>query len=293
MRFRPVAFFPVLAFFAVSAMGRGSAAQAPPVPDREACAQAYEQSQVLRRSGRLRAARRDLLVCAQQSCPQVVIEQCAQWLKEVDQSLPTVVFAVRDDVGRDRQDVQVWMDDEVLVERLDGTAVAVDPGPRMFQFRFPGGRTVEREVLVRQGEKNRTIEVAWPAAPEPDAALEPAPHPPAPRAAPGAEPSASASWMQPTPMILGGVTLAGMASFAYFGLRARHDVDEMREDCAPGCSSGQVEEARTHALVADVSLGIAIAAAAGAVVVWSTESPESETARVGVGPGSVKLSGVF
>src|SRR5437762_10726167 len=53
---------------------------------------------------------------------------CRQWLSQLDAELPTVIFYVKDDRGRDRADVRVSVDGVPLVDRLSGTPVPMDPG---------------------------------------------------------------------------------------------------------------------------------------------------------------------
>ncbi|HEX7669410.1 MAG TPA: hypothetical protein VF395_07505, partial [Polyangiaceae bacterium] len=55
------------------------------------CASAYERSQELRQSGKLRKAGEALVLCTQEVCPAFVRTDCAQWLTEVTQETPTVV----------------------------------------------------------------------------------------------------------------------------------------------------------------------------------------------------------
>ena len=256
---------------------------------RAACIQAYDENQVLRRAKRLREAKEALLVCAQPSCPQVVVVDCARWLKEVNASQPTVVFAVRDGEGHDLQATRITIDGTVVAERVVGSAVEIDPGPHVIRFEVVGAAPIERKVVILEGEKNRLIEVK--------AATE-APIAPEPTRAP-AEPKdevSSSKWTRPAPILLGSVAVLGAASFAYFGLKARNEVDDMEDSCAPNCTDGDVDGARTKALVADISLGVAIAAAAGAVIVLSTEDQEGRErvdTRVSIAPGGLFLSGAF
>ena len=42
-------------------------------PDTARCIEAHEQSQILRRDGRLRAAREELAVCASAACPEACL----------------------------------------------------------------------------------------------------------------------------------------------------------------------------------------------------------------------------
>ncbi len=85
-----------------------------------ACASAYEKAQYLRRDKKLRAAHKELLVCSQSTCPAAVVGDCTQWLSEVEKGTPTVVFDARDPKGQSLADVKVYMDGELLQNKLDG-----------------------------------------------------------------------------------------------------------------------------------------------------------------------------
>jgi len=76
-----------------------------------ACVKSAENAQTERSAHRLRAARERLLACAQASCPSVVRNDCATWLSEVDQLLPSVVVQARDTRGLELFDVS---DAEIL-----------------------------------------------------------------------------------------------------------------------------------------------------------------------------------
>ncbi len=112
----------------------GGASAAKPEGLKQQCVEAYEQTQSLRKSASLRSARASALTCAQAGCPAVVKKDCAAWLTELDQSLPSVVLSARDKAGQETTAVRVFVDNEPLVERLDGRAVALDPGAHTFRF---------------------------------------------------------------------------------------------------------------------------------------------------------------
>src|SRR5579883_734779 len=88
-------------------------------PDKAACAASYEQAQRLRRDRKLVLSREALLVCLQDSCPALLRADCATWLKEVEASLPTVVFEAQGADGAFLADVTVSSGGVVLASRLD------------------------------------------------------------------------------------------------------------------------------------------------------------------------------
>jgi hypothetical protein len=267
------------------------AAAADPV---DACAEASEQSQVLRDRGELRAARELIVKCASSECPSVIRVDCAEWLTAVDSKMPSIVVRAKDREGRDQVDVRVLFDGKEVAAKLDGRAIPVDPGQHTLRFEQPGSPPVEQSILVREGEKNRFVDVVLGAAAEP---------PPPPPVAEGGFRIPAASW------VLAGGAVVGGAGFTYFGLRAKNDVNDMRSTCAPNCPEERVDAAKRDAIIANVSLGVGAAALGVAVVLVITGQPDSTppakkagssapprlTAGIAPSPGggSLLLSGSF
>lgn len=221
------------------------------------CVAAYEDAQTLRSKSELRAAHEKLLVCAAESCPKVVLDQCAGWLDEVEKATPTVNFAITDEQGKDLADVTVSFDGTVLKSGLDGKAVSVDPGRHTFKFEAQGRKPIEQMVVVREGEKNRQIDATWKgaAAPPPDKPIVPV----APE---------SGGKLSPAFWVLGGVGVVGLGLFATFGGlgMSQKSKDAGPGGCAPKCTDAEVGSIHTKFVVADVSLALGLASLAGAGV---------------------------
>ena len=258
----------------LSAVLLASTATGPAFAD-PACLEAYDGSQRSRRDGKLLEARAQLVRCAQEQCPSAVATQCTAWLREVDQSLPTVVFAVRDAAGKDVSEARVTSQGQLLAERLDGRAVALDPGRHTVRFELPDGRKLERTIVVRQGEKNRLIEIQEPPPPAPVRTAKPSAREPVRASEPDSIPTLA--------IVLGAVGVLALGSFAYFAYDAKTDVDDMDSRCAPDCKQSEVDTAERKALVADISLGVGVLALAGAGVVFFTRSDSNQGAFVGMG----------
>lgn len=208
------------------------------------CARSYEHAQELRQDGKLVAARAEIVICARE-CPGEILAECSRWLSDVDRSLPSVVVAATDANGNDVRDVRVSVDGQPLLAILDGHAVQVDPGPRRFRFERTGSPAIDREILVQQGEKDRLIRVAF-------AATAASARPRTAVSTDGAGPS-----LVP-PLVLGGIGVLALGSFAFFAATAKRDIDDLRASCAPSCVRGDVDSARTKLLVADISLGVGV-----------------------------------
>jgi len=139
----------------VAQPGLGRAA--PADDNKQACADAYVNAQTLRRAGALTRARADASRCSAVTCPLVLTPRCTALARELDRDQPTVVFGAKDEAGRDRIEVRVSVDGALVLPRLDGRAVPVDPGTRRFRFEAAGSAPVEQQVLVQSGEKDRLI----------------------------------------------------------------------------------------------------------------------------------------
>ena len=132
-------------------------AQATPDSEKQRCVDAAERGQQLRTDGKAREARTALLACARDVCPAPVKHDCATWIAEIDQAQPSIVIVARDGAGRDVADVDVFLDDAPLTSRLDGRAVAVDPGPHTLRLHTAAGATAAQSILVHEGEKDRVL----------------------------------------------------------------------------------------------------------------------------------------
>ncbi len=131
----------------------------PPTVDE--CATADETAQALRKNGNLRAAKQQLAVCVNSACPAPVREDCTERTTEVDKAMPTVLFDVKDSSGIGVTAVGVVMDDVALTDHVDATAFAVDPGKHRFTFTAANGVAVQKEVVVREGEKGQFVTAAF------------------------------------------------------------------------------------------------------------------------------------
>jgi hypothetical protein len=67
------------------------------------------------------------------------------------------------------------------------------------------------------------------------------------------------------------VGVASITSFAVLRVEAEHELDHLRATCSPNCSYSSTERGRNFALAADLSLGIGVAALAGAAA-WTLGS---------------------
>ncbi len=238
---------PTLALCALAMVAthtRSAAVDAAPDGTKAQCIASYEQGQTLRHDGKLAEARKQLLLCMRDVCPPLFRKDCDQWLKEVEQTMPSIVVVAKGAKGEDLSDVTVSIDGEVVAQQLDGKDLQVDPGNHVIRFEHGELPPIEQSVLIRIGEKHRALTVRFKSG----------------GATGESEEGAAAGKGTPVPAsvwVLGGIGVVALGSFAYFGTQGRSDVDGL-QSCKPYCEQSDVDSARTKLMVADVSLGIGV-----------------------------------
>ena len=131
------------------------------------CMTAFKSAQEHEQSGRLVEASQLFFSCEDEACGSALWEQCAAGASRLRAYMPSVVPLVVDDLGQPRADmldVRVKMDGALLVSRLDGRAVPVDPGTHEFSFDLGGGVVATQKVTIVRGQRNRAISVSMRAA---------------------------------------------------------------------------------------------------------------------------------
>ena len=118
----------------------------------------------MRNHHKLRDARAQLLICSAASCPGDVRDECIRRVGEVNVAMPTIVFEPKDAASSDLSAVKVTMDGAPLAERLEGTALSIDPGEHTFTFDTPGQPPIQKQFVIREGEKDRRERITFGAA---------------------------------------------------------------------------------------------------------------------------------
>jgi hypothetical protein len=281
---------------AVVWLGHAAEAAAPTTAD---CLLASDAS--LRSEGehQLRAERAQLLTCAAATCPTDIRKECIRRVEEVNAAIPTITFEARDAEGNDISAVTVTMDGEALVERLDGVAIAIDPGDHAFTFQAEGHATARKRFVIREGEKDRREAITFaPTSPPPVAATEaPVRAPPVPAS------EARAVEAGPGPQAVVGIVVlsagvVGLGVGTALGLLAKSRRDDAQRACPDRCvdQSGvdMWADASTMGDLSTVAFIAGGAAVVGGAVLWLTAgrgSSGSTRAQVGFGPGVVTVRG--
>jgi hypothetical protein len=227
------------------------------------CVDASTLGQTSRDAGQLLKAREQFLVCSRDACPAVVRTSCNHWLAEVEELTPSVVIRAADAADSDITDGAATIDG--VQYPLDGKTIPLDPGKHVVVVESPGGVRAEKKVLLGAGEKSRLIELRLNSG-KPQETDKPAVIASQPQVAPARADRRSSipagAW------VLGGVSVAALGSFGYFAISASSELDKLKKACSPSCTDKQTHTGRTNALLADVSLGVGVAALAGAVT-WA------------------------
>ena len=245
-------------------LGTAVAAAAPP---KKACITAAETGQQLRSSGRLISARRALAACTATSCPTIVRRDCGRWIDEIDAAQPSISVKLEDASGADTPDGSVLLDGEPMLRAADGRATLLDPGVHKLVWVRETGRSVEQEVVVREGERNRVV-VLRASGPGlvPLQGGESAPSPPPPPHARG-----------PLPFVVGGLGIAAVAAGGILWGIGLHDRSNLSTSCAAAhaCAQQDVDASRTKLIVGDVVVGVGVLALAGAVLLFLNEGSDA------------------
>lgn len=238
----------------------------PAQPAAAQCEASYEKAQTDRVAGHYVSAQAAALACSQIQCNQAIVRECLRLYESLQQDTPTLVFSARKAEGGELIDVKVQMDGKQILDGITGRPFPVDPGPHEFVFVDPVRGRQETTESARVGDHARVVQVTFP---DPNA-KEP------PEGAPGAGPEADhpAAVRHKKPAIpvmtfvLGGVSVVGFASFAYFRISGVGDYNHYNATCSPACNPDDIDPVRTKFLMSYITLGVGIAGAAGAGLVY-------------------------
>ena len=280
---------PILLIAATSAHASAALAQPDPVAN---CVSAHDGAQDDRQQGKLGGCTRQAGACAPPMPARALFaSSAAKLLSEVEKSLPSVVFVVKDGDGDgdELSDVSVFADGKKVTERLTGTAVALDPGPRVFRFERAGATPMEKSVVVREGEKLQRVEIAFPSTkPSPaKSGVDPGRHK---DAKPPKEDRGSAG-IPAASYAFGGLALVALGGFTYFALSGRNKENDLRDSCAPNCKSGSSDDMYRDYIVADIALGVAAVSTGLAIYFLIDSSQASSSAAGGLAYGRTATGG--
>ena len=265
------------------------------------CLTANDKSIALRNDRKLLASRAQLLVCAASTCPAEVRKECMRRIDAVNSSLPTVVIEAKDGTGNDLTAVKVTMDGDALVDKLDGSAISLDPGAHTFTFEVAGQAPITKQLVIREGQKDRreVLQFGAPPAGAPAAAAGPAskatPNP-AIETSVDRVSSSSFGTQKVLALVAAGVGVAGVGVGTIFGLSSMSKHDDAVAKC-PGACSDQAgvdlwNDARSAGNISTIGFVVGGLGLATGAVLWLTAKPSRTTAvHAEVGPASVQIRG--
>jgi hypothetical protein len=244
------------------------------------CLAASEASLKAETEHKLRDERARLLVCASPTCPAAIRKECVSRVDAVNAQIPTIVFGAKDGTGTDLVNVKVSVDGEPLTDKLDGVALAVDPGQHTFVFEAAGHTRITKSFLVQQSQKDRHEVVVFD-----------------PVSTPAAAPADPGLGAQRIAAIAAGVVgVAGLGLGAVFGGLALSEKSTAQaacpgSTCATSAGSDDWSRAKTSGTVSTVGFIVGGVGVAAGAVLWLT-APRSAV-EVGLGPGALRLQGSF
>jgi hypothetical protein len=260
----------------------GGAAAQPALPSRAECLDAHRNAQELKQSAKLVEAQEHLLVCSSGSCPGAIISDCGNWIAELEQTTPSLVFEIRID-GKEALDATVFVDGRPVADRAH--ALKVNPGRHAVRVELAPFEPREQDVVLPEGQRMRLISIEFESKRSEPAAV----------ANVAARPAARET-IRPTPGLvypLLGLSIAGAAGFGAFTFLGKSEQNKLENECAPRCTDADLKEMKRWYTIGDISAGVGVAALLGAGIVYFTRPSrqvDRATAGLSFGVGPVRGS---
>jgi hypothetical protein len=276
-----------LVLIAPTAGAQESEAPTPTGPDRAACVAAHTKAQELKRGGQLLEAQTELQVCSSAGCPGAIISDCGQWISDLEQMTPSMVFEVRVD-GKQVTDFQIQVDGTPVSDL--SKALKVNPGRHVVRVEVPQFEPKEETVVLPEGQRMRLVPFEF-ESPKPEAAAE---------IVESAPPPAAPVMERPTPVVvypLLGVGVLGLGAFGVLSFLGKSEQSDLEDKCSPRCTDADLDSMKSYYLIGDISAGVGAAALIGAGIVYLARpsEPAVDTAasvRIGPTAGDLRSFGV-
>jgi hypothetical protein len=223
------------------------------------CLANHVSAQELRLDGSLVAARELLRSCSAPTCPALVRADCSALLADVERAMPTVVLEL---VNPELDPNKVRVSLEGLPGGLlFGAVYELDAGAVALHAEAPGYEPLSETLVVREGEKNRVVQIRL-LLPLPPALPIVVPPLGLPRQSLPAvdERARRAPVPRVVPYVFAAVALVGTATSAYFAWSALDRRARLERTCAPLCSERARQQVTDDLFASDLSGGIAMVA---------------------------------
>jgi len=263
--------------------GAEASGSEPGQPSRAQCLEAHRNAQELKQSSKLLEAQEHLRVCSSGSCPGAIITDCGNWISELEQVTPSMIFELRLD-GKEAFDAKLFVDGKLVVDRAH--AVKVNPGRHTVRVELPPFEPREQDVVLPEGQRMRLISVEFATKANEPPPVAPAPVAPAPK-----------ETVRPTPVIvypLLTLGIAGLGSFGAFSFLGKSEQNDLEKTCSPDCTKAELEPMKRWYLIGDISGGVGAAALIGTAIVYfarPTKEVDRTTSSLSFGVGPVGLAG--
>jgi hypothetical protein len=245
--------------------------------EKAACLAEHEQGQVSRRAGSFDAAREQFAACTADACPPPVRKRCLAFLAELDAAQPTIVIALHDANGRDVLHGVSMTLDGGRPQGVPATALRLDPGEHMLRVFVGDLPSIDRPIVIREGEKERRIDID--VVPVTSLALPPAEGSRSRSAAPRISTGARV-WMGVSAV---GLVAAGTTSAIGWGIHTH-----LASTCVSSCTESQVEPMRVLWPISFVALGVGVVSGGVALtLVLTNRAPNPEHAGFYAAPSGV------
>lgn len=259
-----------------AADGSSSATSDDTGPTKEACIESHRESQRAQNEGKLVHGRELARTCTSLVCPGLLISDCARWLSDLDQRIPSVVFEVHLN-GSPNRAAKITVDGSTIVEWTRGEAHRMDPGEHQFKFELTGHEPIEQTLLLAEGMRYRIVNAEFKSLVQPKE--------PNPGVGEGLLATPALPRERPTPIVvypLLGVGALGMAGFGTFAFLGKSKENDLKTSCFPDCTDSQLSPMKTQFLIADIALGVGAASLVTAGVLYLTR-PEKDAPSPNIG----------
>ena len=253
-----------------------------PAPTKEQCVESHRQAQQAQNEEKLVHARELARTCTALSCPGLIVSDCARWLNDIEQRIPSVVFEVRLD-GKPNLSATVTADGKRVEEWTRGESLRVDPGEHQFRFELGDLPPVVQNLLLAEGMRYRIVSAEFTSETRP-AATPASPITDLPPDSP-ANPSTPSSGRVPVlvyPLL--GLGVVGAGGFAVFGMLGKSKQSDLENTCKPNCTDANLRPMKTSYLIGDISLGVGVASLITAGILYVAHPEKPPSASVGLTP---------
>jgi hypothetical protein len=234
------------------------------------CLVDYEEGQIAQKAGQFERARATFADCMRAECPRTIQGRCGILAQNLEAAQPSTLVVAQGPDGHDVVGARVSFDGRAAV-RIPVTATRLDPGEHIVRVEADGFAPSEQRFILREGEKDRRIEVAL----HPVGATAPGRgEPPPSEGGPGPGRIPASTW------ILGGIAAASLVGAAALSAIGWTMHDHLASTCKPICSRDQIAPVRTVWITAFVALGVGVVTGSTAAVLFvNRHGPTATTGR--------------